>query len=118
MFYSVHSKFDQEGVLIGPQGGSVWLNQVPEGMFEVLMWVNNRYDHPIIVITENGCDMLGEDIPRTFDAGLFFPESRSTKNLKGGESVTEGVSLEELLADETELTKSLLTDDFRSVALG
>jgi len=49
-----------EGNLIGPQGGSIWLNMVPKGIYDALSWVSRRYGSPKIYITENGCDILGE----------------------------------------------------------
>eukprot|EP00603_Paraphysomonas_imperforata_P016043 CAMPEP_0114481780 /NCGR_PEP_ID=MMETSP0104-20121206/17875_1 /TAXON_ID=37642 ORGANISM="Paraphysomonas imperforata, Strain PA2" /NCGR_SAMPLE_ID=MMETSP0104 /ASSEMBLY_ACC=CAM_ASM_000202 /LENGTH=130 /DNA_ID=CAMNT_0001657409 /DNA_START=244 /DNA_END=636 /DNA_ORIENTATION=- len=107
----VFCKYDMSGALIGPQGGSVWLNQVPEGIFETLMWVSNRYDQPTIVITENGCDMLGEDEPRDFDSKRFKGDGGG-KHLQGSGQDNEA-SLESLLALESEDTKALLTDDFR-----
>jgi hypothetical protein len=74
------------------------------------MWVSARYRRPAILITENGCDMLGEDDPRSFDARLFsFPED-SDANRDG-----DGESLESLLSRESEAAKSLLMDDFRRV---
>ena len=30
-------------------------NIVPEGCRDLLKWIDQRYDHPIIYITENGC---------------------------------------------------------------
>eukprot|EP00602_Paraphysomonas_sp_CaronLab_P008366 CAMPEP_0185025116 /NCGR_PEP_ID=MMETSP1103-20130426/8194_1 /TAXON_ID=36769 /ORGANISM="Paraphysomonas bandaiensis, Strain Caron Lab Isolate" /LENGTH=451 /DNA_ID=CAMNT_0027558241 /DNA_START=80 /DNA_END=1432 /DNA_ORIENTATION=+ len=56
----VTSKRDVEGNLIGPQGGSIWLNMVPKGIYDALSWVSRRYGSPKIYITENGCDILGE----------------------------------------------------------
>lgn len=53
-------KFSSTGTLIGPQGGSDWLNMVPDGMYQSLMWVTRRYNKPTIIITENGCDILHE----------------------------------------------------------
>ena len=37
------SKFDRFGKLIGPQGESEWLNDVPWGFYSVLHWIHERY---------------------------------------------------------------------------
>ena len=49
-----------DGLLIGPVAASPWLHVVPSGMYYVLKWIDNRYNHPKIFITENGCDVPGE----------------------------------------------------------
>ena len=56
-----YSKYDLKGNLIGPQGGSSWLNLVPSGIIASLKWVHKRYNKPTILITENGCDIIGEN---------------------------------------------------------
>jgi hypothetical protein len=110
------SKYDLSGELIGPQGGSVWLNRVPEGLFETVMWVSARYVQPTIVITENGCDMLGEDEPRSFDKSSFSFSMSDSKQESGGDSSSGGgQSLESLLRRESESNRALLMDDFRQV---
>lgn len=55
------TKYDVHGEIIGPQAQSSWLNVVPWGFYNLLMWVNERYEstpyhHLPIIITENGCD--------------------------------------------------------------
>lgn len=40
---TVSAKYDYHGVLIGPQAESEWLNTVPWGFFDVLVYVHNRY---------------------------------------------------------------------------
>ena len=58
------SKFNASGHVIGPQAASPWLQVYPKGMYNVLNWVRNRYNSPIIYVTENGCDVPGEsDMP-------------------------------------------------------
>ena len=37
-----------------------WLNLVPSGFYNVIMWSSERYNFPIIFITENGYDVPGE----------------------------------------------------------
>lgn len=62
---TVESKYDTKGDIIGPQGASPWLNAVPWGLYKVILWTTERYQRPVIYITENGCDILHEnDIPR------------------------------------------------------
>ena len=58
---TIISNTDKEGNLIGPQAQSSWLQVVPEGMEAMLRYVDEKYDHPIIYVTENGVDLLGED---------------------------------------------------------
>ena len=41
--FTYSSKYDLHGRLIGPQAESDWLNAVPWGFFDVLMYVHNRY---------------------------------------------------------------------------
>jgi beta-glucosidase/6-phospho-beta-glucosidase/beta-galactosidase len=60
----VESKYSIDGQLIGEQGASPWLQVVPWGFYEVIMWNTRRYTIdgkvPAIYITENGCDVLHE----------------------------------------------------------
>jgi hypothetical protein len=88
-------------------------------MFHVVSWVTARYNRPAIIITESGCDMLGEDEPRRFDAALFSAYSSSGGGVFEAHDVDEdedGVqSLESMLRSESEDTKSLLVDEFRQV---
>lgn len=46
----------KNGVPIGPQAGSVWLQIVPWGMGKVLDRFKVMYNNPLIYITENGVD--------------------------------------------------------------
>lgn len=66
------SKYDVDGNLIGPQGQSTWLNVVPWGMYNLLMWVTQRYTinsvKPVIIITENGFDVMNETTMALTDA--------------------------------------------------
>jgi len=57
---------------IGRPADSDWLVAVPWGIYNVLKWIEDRYGNPPLYITENGCDVPGE----------------------------EGMSLEELLDDD------------------
>jgi beta-glucosidase len=56
------SRYDSQGELIGPQAESVWLQAVPKGFYEMIMWIHRRYEHSLspnyvvpLYITENGC---------------------------------------------------------------
>ncbi|CAA3030019.1 beta-glucosidase-like [Olea europaea subsp. europaea] len=44
----------RNGELIGPKGGSGWLNIVPYGIYKLLVHIKKTYNNPIIHITENG----------------------------------------------------------------
>ena len=48
------------GSVIGVSAASKWLRVVPWGMRKNLQWVHARYSQPKIYITENGCDVPGE----------------------------------------------------------
>ena len=37
-----------------------WLNVVPWGFYNVIMWSSRRYGRPRLLITENGVDAPGE----------------------------------------------------------
>ena len=39
---------------------SEWLFSVPEGLRDLLKWIKNRYDNPMVMITENGWSDEGE----------------------------------------------------------
>lgn len=81
---TIESYYGYNGQVIGPQGGSPWLHSVPEGFYNMLMWVHRRYAlffkpeevntwpagkrrPPFVYITENGCDVLQE-------SQLSFPQ--------------------------------------------
>lgn len=51
----------RNGIPIGPQADSSWLQVVPAGFKLVLRWINSRYNHPAIWITENGVDVPNEN---------------------------------------------------------
>ena len=42
--------------LIGAKAGSPWLFSAPPGLRDVLLWLDARYDRPVLMVTENGCD--------------------------------------------------------------
>ncbi|CAM6038557.1 unnamed protein product [Sphagnum compactum] len=51
----------KNGVLIGPTTPSDWLFVVPSGMRKILGWIRERYNNPIIYITENGVDEVNSE---------------------------------------------------------
>ena len=57
---TIVSNTDVNGELIGPQADSDWLNVVPTGIYDLLIWLNKRYNKPMFLITENGVDVPGE----------------------------------------------------------
>lgn len=36
------------------RGKSDWLYNVPEGLYDLLMWIKVKYENPMVIITENG----------------------------------------------------------------
>ncbi|KAL6273426.1 hypothetical protein ACE6H2_024118 [Prunus campanulata] len=48
------------GVPIGPQAGSSWLYVYPKGIHNLLLYIKEKYNDPIIYITENGVDELND----------------------------------------------------------
>ncbi|CAG9324208.1 unnamed protein product [Blepharisma stoltei] len=53
--------YNATGHLIGPFGQSSWLNVYPQGFRDLLNHVNDRYNHPIIYILENGVSCPNEN---------------------------------------------------------
>ncbi|CAL8170379.1 unnamed protein product [Prunus armeniaca] len=45
---------------IGPQAASDWLYVYPKGIYDLLNYTKNKYNDPIIYITENGVDELND----------------------------------------------------------
>ncbi|GLJ47289.1 hypothetical protein SUGI_0998620 [Cryptomeria japonica] len=52
---------ERNGTLIGPVAASSWLHVYPRGIRELLNYVKQRYDNPLIFITENGIDEKNDD---------------------------------------------------------
>eukprot|EP00756_Hemistasia_phaeocysticola_P043712 Hpha_TRINITY_DN17289_c0_g1::TRINITY_DN17289_c0_g1_i1::g.17848::m.17848/K01188/E3.2.1.21; beta-glucosidase len=46
---------------IGLPAASPWLWVVPYGLHNILTWVSKRYGYPPVYVTENGCDVPGEN---------------------------------------------------------
>ncbi|DBA77308.1 TPA: hypothetical protein ACH3X2_000830 [Trebouxia sp. C0005] len=54
------SYISSAGVAIGEQAESSWLYVVPWGFSAILQYIDQRYGHPDIIVTENGVDVPGE----------------------------------------------------------
>ena len=55
---------NRQGEWIGPETQSPWLRPHPPGFRALLNWISDRYDKPIIYVTENGVSVKGEnDMP-------------------------------------------------------
>ncbi|KAI9730372.1 MAG: Beta-glucosidase 1B [Cirrosporium novae-zelandiae] len=51
------------GEEVGPETQSPWLRPSPPGFKKLLKWLDNRYQHPTIYVTENGTSVKGENEP-------------------------------------------------------
>ncbi|RDY08487.1 Beta-glucosidase 13, partial [Mucuna pruriens] len=47
---------ERDGIPIGPRAASEWIYLYPQGIEEVLLYFKNKFNNPIIYITENGYD--------------------------------------------------------------
>ncbi|WCJ41797.1 Beta-glucosidase 12 [Euphorbia peplus] len=47
---------ERNGVPLGPRASSSWLSVYPRGIRDVLLYVQKKYNNPLIYITENGVD--------------------------------------------------------------
>lgn len=54
------ASYDRNGVPIGAKAGSDWLYIVPWGIYKLMLTVKERYQNPVIYITENGVDELND----------------------------------------------------------
>lgn len=43
-----------------PQAKSSWLYSVPKGLEDILKWIKEKYDNPIVIISENGVSDEGQ----------------------------------------------------------
>ncbi|KAK4591713.1 hypothetical protein RGQ29_016235 [Quercus rubra] len=50
----INNTDEQNGIPIGPKGASDWINIYPQGIQDLLLYTKNKYNNPIIYITENG----------------------------------------------------------------
>ncbi|XP_008450458.2 beta-glucosidase 12-like [Cucumis melo] len=47
---------ERNGIPIGPKAASPWLAVYPRGIHDVLLYIKEKYNNPLIYITENGVD--------------------------------------------------------------
>ncbi|KAG0611138.1 hypothetical protein M758_7G118800 [Ceratodon purpureus] len=66
--------FYKNGVAIGGQTPSDWLYVAPFGMRKILNWVRERYNSPVIYVTENGRDETNKDKSMPLSDQLKDPE--------------------------------------------
>ncbi|XP_027343041.1 beta-glucosidase 13-like [Abrus precatorius] len=48
--------YERDGVPIGPKTASDWIYIYPQGIEQVLLYIKNKFNNPVIYITENGYD--------------------------------------------------------------
>ncbi|XP_050209673.1 beta-glucosidase 12-like isoform X2 [Mercurialis annua] len=48
----------RNGIPIGPKTGSSWLYVYPRGILELLLYTKNKFNDPVIYLTENGVSQL------------------------------------------------------------
>ncbi|OAY44735.1 beta-glucosidase 16 isoform X3 [Manihot esculenta] len=51
---------DRNGIPIGPRSGSEWLYVYPRGIHDLLLYTKNKFNDPVIYITENGVSELDD----------------------------------------------------------
>ncbi|XP_027341441.1 beta-glucosidase 12-like [Abrus precatorius] len=51
---------ERNGIPIGPMAASTWLYVYPRGIRELLLYTQNKYNNPLIFITENGVDEFND----------------------------------------------------------
>ncbi|KAK2975466.1 hypothetical protein RJ640_028572 [Escallonia rubra] len=52
---------ERNGIPIGPKAASSWLNVYPRGIRDLLLYIKEKYNNPLIYITENGVDEVNND---------------------------------------------------------
>ena len=52
---------NKDGIAIGPETQSFWLQPQPIGFRKLLKWLSDRYGQPKIYVTENGTSIKGEN---------------------------------------------------------
>lgn len=57
---AIVTQFAANGTVIGLKADSDWLYVVPWGFRPLLNWIKNRYNNPLIIVTENGVDVPNE----------------------------------------------------------
>ncbi|KAM0941500.1 putative beta-glucosidase [Dioscorea sansibarensis] len=58
--YSTDTQTNQSGKPIGPIGGSDWLFIYPPGIRNLLLYIKDKYNNPLMYIMENGVDDTNE----------------------------------------------------------
>ncbi|CAJ2679015.1 unnamed protein product [Trifolium pratense] len=56
----INATFEHDGKPLGPMGASNWLCIYPRGFRQLLLYVKNHYNNPVIYITENGRDEFND----------------------------------------------------------
>ncbi|XP_054812457.1 beta-glucosidase 24-like [Prosopis cineraria] len=51
---------ERNGLLIGPKAGSQWLYIYPPGIQYLLQYIKEKFNNPVIYITENGVDEIND----------------------------------------------------------
>ncbi|XP_071728980.1 beta-glucosidase 44-like [Rutidosis leptorrhynchoides] len=59
MDWNVEFAYELNGVPIGPREYSSWLYNVPWGLYKAIMYIKERYENPIMILSENGMDDPG-----------------------------------------------------------
>ncbi|KAB1224247.1 Beta-glucosidase 12 [Morella rubra] len=54
----VNVSTERNGIPIGPKAASDWLYVYPRGIHDLLLYIQKKYNSPLIYITENGIDEL------------------------------------------------------------
>nr|POE95412.1 beta-glucosidase 13 [Quercus suber] len=49
---------ERNGIPIGPKAASQWLSIYPQGIQDILLYTKNKFNNPVIYITENGVDEI------------------------------------------------------------
>ncbi|TKA76824.1 hypothetical protein B0A55_04628 [Friedmanniomyces simplex] len=52
---------DKNGTPVGPETQSPWLRPNPQGFRKLIKWISDRFDRPMIYVTENGTSLKGEN---------------------------------------------------------
>lgn len=52
---------ERNGIPIGPKAASPWLAVYPRGIHDVLLYIKEKYNNPLIYITENGMLLMSLD---------------------------------------------------------
>ncbi|XP_050224064.1 beta-glucosidase 12-like [Mercurialis annua] len=61
---------ERNGIPIGPKAASDWLYVYPRGIRDLLLYTKNKYNNPLIYITENGIDEVNNAATLTLEEQL------------------------------------------------